>query len=108
GTLLPEVDARRAAVYAAVFPIGFVFSMEYPESLAFLLIAGAVLLAARDQWVGSALCAAGAALARPEGLFVLLPLAVLAWRAWPRLELGRRGQAVAAVLSAPAAWASFS
>src|SRR5262245_1023140 len=31
--LLPETDARRAAVYAAIFPVGYVFSMAYPEAI---------------------------------------------------------------------------
>ena len=107
-TLLPESDARRAAVYAAVFPVGFVFSMEYPESLAFLLIGAAALLAARGRWLGSAACAAGAVLARPEGFFVVLPVAVLAVHAWPRLDVAARAKATAAVLAAPAALLSFS
>src|SRR3954451_6665486 len=29
--LLPESQARRAVVYLAIFPYGFVFSMAYPE-----------------------------------------------------------------------------
>src|SRR5689334_17973743 len=36
--LLPESQARRAAVYLAVFPYGFVFSMAYPEGLALALV----------------------------------------------------------------------
>ena len=107
-TLLPESDARRAAIYAAVFPIGFVFSMAYPQSLAFVLIGAAALLATRGRWLPAGLCAAGATLARPEGLFVILPIAVLATRAWPRLDFAGRARSVAAVLAAPSAALSFA
>jgi len=107
-TLLPESDARRAAVYAAVFPVGFVFSMAYPESLAFLLIGATALFAARGRWLPSAACAAGAVLARPEGLFVVVPIAVMAFHAWPHLDVAGRAKATAAVLAAPVALLSFS
>ncbi|HWB22064.1 MAG TPA: hypothetical protein VG652_04190 [Gaiellaceae bacterium] len=106
--LLPESDARRAALYAAVFPAGYVFSMAYPEGIAFPLVALAGLFAVRDRSLAAAICAAGATLARPEGIFLVLPLAAIAIRRWPSLATSGRSRAVAAVLAAPAALASFS
>jgi hypothetical protein len=103
----PEAVARRAAVYAAVFPMGFVFSMVYPQSLALLAIALACLLALRHRFGAAAVLAAVAALARPEGLFVALPLATIALRALPELDAAARGRAVAAVAAAPVALLTY-
>ena len=100
--------ARRATAYLAVFPFGYAFSMEYPESIVLALIAGAALAALRDRWGIAAACAAAAALARPEGLFVALPLLGIAWRQRAALTPARRGVALGAVLAPAAAIASFS
>jgi hypothetical protein len=105
--LFPEALARRAAVYAAVFPMGFVFSMVYPQSLVLLAIALACLLALRHRFGAAAILAAVAALARPEGLFVALPLAAIALRALPELNAAARGRAVAAVAAAPVALLTY-
>ena len=96
--LIPERHAYRAAVLAALFPMGFVFSMAYPESLALAAIAGAGIAAIRGRWLLAALLAAAATLARPEGVFITIPLAAIAFRQ-------RRGYA--AVLAAPIALATF-
>ncbi len=104
---LPEADARRTAIAAAIVPMGFVFSMVYPESLALLLIAGAGLLARRGRWVACAALAAGAVLTRPEGLFVLLPIAAAVRAAWPTAGPKQRGAGLAAIAAGPIAGASF-
>lgn len=96
--LVPEWQAYRAAVLASLFPMSYVFSMAYPESLAFAAIAGAGIAAIRGRWTLAALFAAAATLARPEGLFIAIPLAAIAFRQ-------RRGYA--AVLAAPIALATF-
>ena len=96
--LWPERQAYRAAVLGALFPMSFVFSMAYPESIAFAAIAGAGIAALRGRWKLAALLAAAATLARPEGLFIAIPLAAIAFKQ-------RRGYA--AVLAAPIALATF-
>src|SRR5437588_710291 len=78
-----QTTARRAAVYAALFPVGYVFSMVYPEALVLAAIAIAGVLASRGRWGGAAVAAALAALTRPEALLLVLPLAFLAARQWP-------------------------
>lgn len=103
---LPEPDARRAAVLAAFFPFGFVFSMVYPEGLALAALALAGVWALRRRWLLCAACAAAAALARPQGVFVALPIAAAALAGWPELRLSERARAVTAVLAGPAALAS--
>lgn len=97
--------ARRATVYLALFPMGFVFSMEYPESLVLLAISLAALAALRRRWLLVAVIAALATLARPEMLFTSLALLPLALR--ERTPTGR-GLAFAAVLAPVAALASFA
>lgn len=107
-TLFEESMARRSTAYLAVFPFGFAFSMMYPESIVLALIALAALAAIRGRWGWAGACAAGAALARPEGLFVALPLAVLAWQQRHALSPRARGLALGAVLAPFAAIGSFS
>lgn len=107
-TLFGEGMARRSVAYLAVFPFGFAFSMVYPESIVLALIALAALAGLRRRWGWAVVCAAAAALARPEGLFVALPLAVLAWEQRHTLSPRARGLALGAVLAPVAAIGSFS
>jgi len=99
--------ARRAACFLAVTPMGFVFSMSYPESFALALTSLALLAAFRDRWLCSAALVATAVLARPEAVVALFPLAAIAWAARGRLDAGARGRALASVLAAPAAVVSY-
>lgn len=105
--IVGEQVARRATIYLAIFPLGYVFSMTYPESLVLLLISAAPLAALRERWLLAAALGAAAALARPEGLFVALPLAGIAWRQRPRLAPGLRGLALGAVVAPAAALAAY-
>jgi hypothetical protein len=93
-----EATARRAVVFAALFPLSFVFSMAYPESLVLAATALAGVLAYRGRWLGCAVAVACATLARPEGIFVIIPVAAIALA---RRE--RDGRALAAVAAGPAA-----
>jgi hypothetical protein len=101
--LFGEETGRRAAIWLCVFPLGFVFSMEYPTSLVFALMALGALAAVRGRWLWAALALGLAGLARPEAAVLVLPLGVLAWR---RGELARP-RVLAALLAAPVAIASF-
>jgi hypothetical protein len=102
-----EPLARRATTYLAIFPLGYVFSMAYPESVVLVLLAAAPLAALRRHWLLAGACAGAAALARPEGLFLLLPLASVAWQQRHSLSAVRRGTALAAVLAPLAALVSY-
>ncbi|TML46718.1 MAG: hypothetical protein E6G19_01085 [Actinobacteria bacterium] len=101
--LVPIDLARTSALFAALFPMSFVFSMTYPESLVFAALALALLLALQGRWTLSALAGAAAALGRPEAMFFALPLAAIAIgnaRATGRLASGRAiGAAFAPVAS---------
>jgi putative flippase GtrA len=107
-TWLPEQDARRTAVYAALFPFGFVFSMVYPESIVLAAVAFAGVFAARGRWIPAGIAATLATLGRPEGIFVALPLAALALRRWPLASPGERTRALWATLAAPAGLAGLA
>ena len=105
---LPQDAAVRTAVYAAVFPAGYVFSMVYPEGLVLAAVALAGVFAARGHWTAAAVAAAVGALARPEGVFLALPLLTLAVGRWRSLSDGGRGRALTAVAAAPAAVAGLA
>ena len=106
--IFSEPFARRATTYLAIFPLSYVFSMSYPESVVLVLLVAAPLAALRRHWWLAAACAAAAALARPEGLFLVFPLADIAWRQRQSLSPVGRGAAGAAVLAPIAAIASYS
>lgn len=97
--------AHRGTVYLALFPLGFVFSMAYPESLVLCAICLAALAAVRGHWIPAAVLVAGGTLARPETIFVALPLAALALR---ERDARRRGLAFGAVVAPFAALGSFA
>jgi hypothetical protein len=98
---LPREQADRAAVYLAIVPMGFVFSMAYPEGLVLAAMLAAALSALRGRWWAATLLAAAASLARPEGIFIAIPLAAIAHTQWNGASDRKRGQAVAAVLAGP-------
>jgi len=105
--LLPEPVALRGAVFLAIAPMGYVFSMAYPESLLLLLCILALLAALDGRWLLAALLAGLAALTRPEGALLAVVLGGIAWRTWGSLDSAGRGRAVAGVLAAPAAVLAF-
>jgi hypothetical protein len=87
-----EAMARRTVLYLAVFPLAFVFSLPYAESLFLLLVLGAFALTWYGRWWAGCAVGALAVLARPVGI-ALLP--ALAWRLWRE---GRRDPAAFAPL----------
>jgi hypothetical protein len=105
--VMGEEIARRATTYLAIFPLAYVFSMTYPESLALVFIAGAPLAAMRRHWWLAAVCAACAVLTRPEAIFLALPLAGIAWSQRRELGVWTRGAAITAMLAPFAAFAAF-
>jgi hypothetical protein len=105
--LFDPAFARRATVYLAIFPFGYVFSMAYPESIVLAAATLAVVAAARGRWGIAAACAAAGALGRPEGLFVAAPLLAIAWRNRSALSPARRGVAFGASLASVGALCAY-
>jgi len=99
--------ARRATVYVAIFPAGYVFSMSYPESFVLAAMSLAALAALRGRWGLAAACASAGALARPEGAFVALPLLAIALDGQRHRSPHERGLAFGAALAPFAVLASF-
>ena len=97
-----EAIARRTVLYLAIFPLSFVFSLPYAESLFLLLALGAFVLTWHGRWWSGSAVGALAVLARPVGI-ALLP--ALAWRRY-RTE-GRRVRAYLPLLLLPAAELAF-
>jgi hypothetical protein len=104
---LPERDALRASILAAIAPMGFTFSMVYPESVVFTAMALAGLAAVRERWLLCAACGAVAALARPQGALIVIPVLAAVQHAWPRLEPRVRGLALGAAAAPVAALLAF-
>lgn len=105
--LFSESLARRATLLLAVFPTSYVCSMVYPESLSLLAFALVGLFALRGRWLPCAATAAVAGLARPEGVFLVLPIAASFITSRRALGSAQRSRALAAVFAAPAAAISF-
>ena len=105
--VLPAATARRATLLLAVFPTTYVCSMVYPESLVLASFALTGLFALRQRWLLCAAAAAVAALARPEGVLLVVPVSACLFMSWRSLSPEQRGRGIAAVLAAPAAALSF-
>ena len=105
--LVSEEAARTSAVLASFFPMSFVFSMTYPESLVFAALALALYWALSGRWTLSALAGAAAALGRPEAMFFALPLAAIAIVHQRRVGQASGGRAIGAALAPLASVATF-
>jgi hypothetical protein len=106
--LFDRALARRATLLLAVFPTTYVCSMIYPESLVLLAYSLAGWCAIRRRWGACAITAAVAALARPEGILLALPILGCLVAQWRSLEPEMRGRGVGALLAGPAAALSFA
>jgi len=93
----------------AVFPFAYFFTQVYTESLFLLVSVSAVAAAVGSRWGWAGVLGALAALTRPNGVLVAVPLLLLALAGRPRpAELVRRGAAVALVPLGLAGYCAFS
>jgi hypothetical protein len=93
-----EGMARRTVLYLAIFPLTFVFSLPYAESLFLMLVLGAFALTWYGRWWAGCAIGALAVLSRPVGV-ALIP--ALTWRRWR--QGARRPVEYAPLLLLPAA-----
>ena len=101
--------ARRTLLYVAVFPFAYFFTQVYTESLFLLTSVSAVAAAVASRWGWAGLFGALAALTRPNGILIALPLGLLALAGRPRLaELMRRAAALALVPLGFGAFCAFA
>ncbi len=74
-----DATAWRATAAMAIFPTAFFFLIGYTESLSLLGAVGAFDYARQDNWLKAGLMGTLCALARPQGVIILLPLALEFW-----------------------------
>jgi len=96
--------ASRAAWYLLVFPSSLFLSAGYADSIFLALSIGMFLAARRSRWLLAGLLAALAALDRPFGVLLVLPLALEAW--WQRSQPGT-WKALPAMVLAPLALGGY-
>ncbi len=89
---LDEDGARRAVLYALVFPPSWFSSTFYAEGLFLFTVAGALYFYEEDRLLAAGLCGAAAALTRSTGivLFPALLLGALHRRGWRLSSLAPR------------------
>jgi len=99
-------SARRTVLFVAVFPFSYFFTQVYTESLFLLLTVGAVAAATASRWGWAGALGGLAALTRPNGVLIGIPLGLLALggRPGPRALAGR----IAALAPVPAGLALYS
>jgi hypothetical protein len=73
-------ERLRSALALACWPGSFALLLAYPDALALAAAAWAAALAVRGRFFSAGLSGAVAALARPDGFLIALPLAWLGWR----------------------------
>ncbi len=102
-------DARRSLWYLLAFPTSLFLTAGYSESLFLALTLGAILACRRDRWLWAAALGCLAALTRPVGVVIALPLAVEAFVAWreDRRWRWRPALAIAAPFLGLGAWMAF-
>lgn len=100
--------ARRAVLYTAVFPFSFYFFRIYTEALFLLWTVLAVWAAVEARFGRAGAFGALATLTRPNGVFIAVPLIVLACARRPdRRMFGRRLLALAPIPLALAAYSAY-
>ncbi|MBI4888613.1 MAG: hypothetical protein HY824_16065 [Acidobacteria bacterium] len=98
--------ARRTVLYIAVFPWSLFLARVYSESVFLLTSVLAVSRAHESRWRAAGFWGALATLARPNGVLIALPLALLAARDRPAVRAF--AWRVAAFAPIPLAFAGFS
>ena len=77
---LSESGRLRVLLLVCVWPTSFVLFAGYAESLTTALVLWAVIFGREARWEAATVCGLLAGLARPSGVLVFIPLAVLALR----------------------------
>jgi hypothetical protein len=89
---LSEVGRLRVLLLVSVWPTSFVLFAGYAESLTLALVVWAIVFGREAWWEAATLCGLLAGTARPTGVLVFFPLAVMALRS-------RRARSVTVVLT---------
>ena len=101
--------ARRTILYLAVFPYSFFFTAVYAESLFLLLTLLSIDAAHRSRWMSAGIWGGLAALTRPYGILLVIPLALFAVAGQPAVrQYAWRGLAVSLVPACLGGWCLFN
>ena len=101
--------ARRTVLYLAIFPFALFFTRVYAESVFLLTSVMAVSRAHDGRWVRAGVWGALATLARPNGILIAVPLALLALRDRPAVPaLARRSAALSLMPLALGGFCAFA
>ncbi|MDP9231549.1 MAG: hypothetical protein M3O73_02155 [Actinomycetota bacterium] len=98
----------RTALALACWPGSFVLALAYPDAIALAAAAWAAALALRGRLLAAGLVGVIAALARPSGVLIALPLAWLAWGKGPRAWIGAAAPVAAAATVEAYFWSHSS
>jgi hypothetical protein len=101
------VLADRAVWCMAVFPSAFVLVMAYSESLMLVAAIGAFLALKLRRWWWVAALGLVAALSRPVGVLLVVPVAVELVRAWPAGTVRDRAASITALVAPVAGLVSY-
>jgi hypothetical protein len=93
---LPAEAARRATIYAAVFPSAYFFGVVYSEALFLLTLVSAALAFRTRRWMWGALAAAIMTATRVNGVMFIPALAIIGWDAAGESSRERRHALIAA------------
>ena len=93
----PGGRPRQAALALACWPGSFALLLAYPDGLALAAAAWAAALVMRERPLAAAPLGAAAALLRPNGLLIAVPLALLARGRGPAYKLAAAAPVAAAV-----------
>lgn len=94
-------EGQRAVVLLLAWPLGFVLSCAYSESLLLLFTLLALDGARRHRWIVAGLAAFAATLTRSTGMLVIVPLAWM-WLEERQFSLRRIDRSALALLGVPA------
>lgn len=97
--------ARRTVLYVSVFPFSFFLARVYPSGLFLLLTVLAVSAGSQSRWWQAGIWGGLAALTRPQGILIVVPLALMAMRGADRRAIVTR---LGALMPIPIAFAGYN
>jgi hypothetical protein len=80
GSDLSAVGKLRALLLLCVWPTSFVLFAGYADSLTLALVVWAIVFGREERWEAATICGLLAGAARPSGVLVFVPLAIMAAR----------------------------
>jgi len=96
-----EKLAKRSVWLLSVFPSAFVLTWAYAESLFLALSIFCFVALRKEQWKIVIFCSFAAALVRPTGLLLTIPIFCAIWESWKINQRKMSFQSIVALISGP-------